>query len=131
MGGKRRVDVTAVTKIFNASLINLNLHAGGNIRNNFQGDFANARTFSLAGCGAFQLVDKREAIPLHFKVDEEIVCFETVEELKKKIDYYLAHPKKREEIARAARERAYREHTYAHRIEQMVEFIKGAKSSRE
>ena len=124
MGGKRRVDVTAVTKIFNASSLNLNLHAAGNIRNNFQGDFANARTFSLAGCGAFQLVDKREAISLHFKIDEEIVCFSTIEELKEKIDYYLAHPEEREEIAKAAQERAYKEHTYAHRIEEMVEFIR-------
>lgn len=123
-GGKRNISQVTAAKIFNASLINLNLHSSDEIKENFGGDFANPRTFALAGCGVFQLVDKREAIPSLFKVDEEIVCFETVEELKEKIDYYLEHPTKREEIGRAAQERAYREHTYAHRIEEMVGFIR-------
>lgn len=121
--GKRRIDETTAVKIFNASLVNLNLHSME--RNSGPpGDFANPRTFALAGCGAFQLVDKREAIPSLFKLDEEIICFQTIEELKEKIGYYLAHPNKREEIAKAAQERAYKEHTYAHRIKQMVEFIR-------
>jgi len=128
-GGKRSIGQVTAAKIFNASKINLNLHSSNEVKNKFSGDFANPRTFALAGCSAFQLVDERGTIPSFFKLDEEIVCFQTIEELKEKIDYYLAHPKKREEIAKAARERAYKEHTYTHRIEQMVEFIRRVKGS--
>ena len=116
--GKRWIDRERTVKIFNASKINLNIHSEA-----VEEDFANPRLFAIAGCGAFQLVNKRRAIPGLFEIGKEIVTFENIEDLLEKIDYYLAHPQKREEIAKNSQTRAYRDHTYNHRIREMIEFI--------
>ena len=113
-----------------SSKINLNIHRdsyGDQIGNNQRGIMANSpndRTFILAGIGAFQLVDdSRKDLRNLFKPGEEVVTFSSKGDLKEKIEYYLAHEKERQKIARAARERVIREHTYHHRIRQMLSII--------
>jgi spore maturation protein CgeB len=83
----------------------------------------NPRTFELAACGAFQLVDERELLSECFKVGEEIVTFSSVADLKDKIEYYRDRPEERRRIAARARERVLREHTYEKRLEQMLTLI--------
>ncbi len=124
----RRIAPEEYIKIFNASEINLNLHSSmerDGVEPN--GDFLNPRTFELASCGAFQLVDKRVLLPEAFDVGKEIVTFEDLPDLKEKINYYLAHPEEREEVNKKARERVLRDHTYDKRIEQMLSVIYASK----
>jgi spore maturation protein CgeB len=120
----RRLTPEEYIKIFNASEINLNLHSS-NERDGVDpsGDFLNPRTFELAACGAFQLVDERELLSECFKVGEEIVTFSSVADLKDKIEYYRDRPEERRRIAARARERVLREHTYEKRLEQMLTLI--------
>lgn len=120
----RRISPEEYVKIFNASKVNLNLHSSSE-RDGVEplGDFVNPRTFELAGCGAFQLVDKRVNLPELFEYDTEVATFETRQEMVEKIDYYLAHPEQREAIAQRARERALKDHTYGNRLSQMLEHI--------
>ncbi len=55
-----RVSTEDAVKVFNASAINLNLHSSVSADELVPaGDFVNPRTFELAACGAFQLVDRR------------------------------------------------------------------------
>ncbi len=55
-----RVSPEECVKIFNATKINLNLHSSVQAKELVTfGDFINPRTFELAACGSFQLVDKR------------------------------------------------------------------------
>jgi spore maturation protein CgeB len=119
-----RVGIEEMVKIFNASSINLNLHSSS-VHNGPEpdGDFVNPRTFEIPACGGFQLVDERKLLPELFKVGEEVICFSEVDDLRKKIRYYLDHPDEREDIARAAMERVLREHTYEERMKEMIEFI--------
>jgi len=121
------IDEGEALKIYNAAKINLNFHTIWD-RMRDQKDFVNPRTLVLSACGAFQLVDKREKLPELFNIGEEMITFDSVEDLKEKIDYYLGHPKERKEIAERARRRALKEHTYAHRIKEMVEFIRSRSS---
>ncbi len=120
----RRLTPEEYIKIFNASVVNLNLHSSmerDGVEPN--GDFVNPRTFELAACGAFQLTDNRLLLPELFAVPGEIATFDTRREMQEQIDYYLAHPAERERIAQAARTRVLNEHTYEHRIRQMVSHV--------
>ncbi|MEW6002428.1 MAG: glycosyltransferase, partial [Nitrospirota bacterium] len=59
-----------------------------------------------------------------FKINEEIICFETTDELKKLIEYYLRHRDERVEIAEAAYRRVIKEHTYDIRSKEILEILK-------
>jgi spore maturation protein CgeB len=120
----RRISPEEYIKIFNASDINLNLHSSSE-RDGIDpsGDFLNPRTFELASCEAFQLVDERALLHEAFVAGEEVVTFNSIADLRDKIDYYSSRPEERRRIARNGRERALRDHTYEKRIEEMLSVI--------
>lgn len=120
----RRMAPEEYVKVFLASGINLNLHSSLS----HPGidpimDFVNPRTFEIAACGAFQLTDHRSELPEMFKIGEEIEVFHTVEELRDKIAYYLPRPDEREKIAKAGMRRVLKEHTFVHRLAEMMSAI--------
>jgi spore maturation protein CgeB len=104
-------------RAFNAAKIVLNTMHFGEIEG------VNCRLFEAAGCGAFQIADWKPALPDLFVPEKEIVTFRTRQELKEKVDYYLAHPKERREIADRAYARAHREHTYELRLQKIFEIL--------
>jgi spore maturation protein CgeB len=121
--GGARISSEDCVKIFNAAKINLNLHS--TFKKNTlvgNGDFVNPRTFELACCGAFQLVDRRSLLPELF-AEDEMATFGTMEELFEKIDYFLAHPAERDAFAKRARGRVLREHTYSNRMQILIDYI--------
>ncbi len=122
-GGERIAPEDAV-KIFNASEVNLNLHSSVSIDPLVSGgDFVNPRTFELAACGAFQLVDQRALLPELFAPDE-LATFTTVQEMEALLDHYLARPEERRAMAERARARVLRDHAYARRMQALLDFIK-------
>ncbi len=120
----RRVEPSDYVKVFNSTAINLNLHSSSE-RDGVDptGDFVNPRTFELAATGAFQLVDHRRHLPPLFNIGPEMATFHDAREMEEKIDYYLAHPAERAQIATASRARALSEHTYIHRVKSMLEQV--------
>jgi spore maturation protein CgeB len=122
--GGQRLAPSDYVKIFNSSKINLNLHSS-NEKDGVDpfGDFVNPRTFELASAGAFQLVDNRSLLPELFDVGKELITFENANDLKEKISYYLNHDQERQEIAKRSRARVLREHTYQHRVRDMLSII--------
>ncbi len=123
----QRITPEESIKIFNATTINLNLHSS--IKSTqlvSQGDFVNPRTFELASCGAFQLVDQRGLLSELFNTEgseAELVVFTTMPELLETIDYYLAHPKERFSLGLRARARILHDHTYHIRMNTLLEYI--------
>jgi spore maturation protein CgeB len=83
----------------------------------------NLRAFELAACGVFQLLQRVPGVGEFFEEGKEIVCFDTKEEMLDKIRYYLAHESERRQIAEAARKRVLREHTWAHRVANMIHHL--------
>jgi spore maturation protein CgeB len=83
-------------------------------------DGVNCTLFEAAGCGAFQIADWKSSLPELFEPEREVVTFHTHQELKTKVDYYLAHPAQRQEIVDRAYGRAHHEHTYEKRLEKML-----------
>lgn len=117
-----RVSSEDCVRIFNASSINLNLHSSVHVQDLVShGDFVNPRTFEIAACGAFQLVDERSLLPELFAPDE-LATFGNMADLKEKIDFFLERPQERAAMAQRARIRAVREHTYAARMSTLLEF---------
>lgn len=104
-------------KAFNAAKIVLNTLHYAEIEG------VNCRLFEAAGCGAFQIVEFRPGLPELFEEGKEVVVYRRREELKELVDYYLARPEERRRIGEAAWKRAHREHTYAHRLTQMLEVL--------
>ncbi|TIH12117.1 hypothetical protein D0S45_19105 [Marinifilum sp. JC120] len=118
----RRVSSDECVKIFNGTKINLNLHSSINADELVsRGDFINPRTFELAACGAFQLVDKRSLMSEAFD-EGELAHFDSLEDLDQKIGHYLAHPKEREEFIERARARVLKDHTYEVRMQSLIDF---------
>ncbi|MGE4193460.1 MAG: glycosyltransferase [Pseudodesulfovibrio sp.] len=117
-----RVTPDECVKIFNATRINLNLHSSIQADELVTfGDFVNPRTFELAACGAFQLVDKRTLMDELF-ADDELASFSSIDELREKIDYFSSRPEERQKYAERARARVLKDHTYACRMNELLAF---------
>lgn len=120
--GGARIDTETCLKVFTASAINLNLHSCTGQGLDPQADFVNPRAFELASCGAFQLSDQRSLLPELFSGDE-IATFSSVEELPKLIAQWLREPEARRRMAQAAQRRVLAEHTYRHRMRDLLSHI--------
>jgi spore maturation protein CgeB len=123
-------DFWEVQKYYNGAKINLNIHRNpvdppsGNSKA-VPGISPNDRTFALAGSGAFQLVDPtRPDLWECFTKDYELVEFNNPDDLSAKILHYLSKSDLRSSIAGAAQQRAYNQHTFYHRLDQMFRIMK-------
>lgn len=113
---KGPVSVGDVARVIQASKIMLNpLNDQGRMQHVM-------RTFEIPACGGFQLAKKSEEHLAIFKEDKEIVCFESLEELKEKIGYYLSHERERQKIAQAGHERVLKgNHSYVDRMRNVLQ----------
>lgn len=122
----QRVSTEESVKIFNASRININLHSSTYHEGiDPFGDYLNPRIYEIASCGAFQLVDPREYLFESFEKETEVVTFSSLKDLREKAEYYLSKPLERLEIAATARDRVLAEHTYSHRMLELLGAIAG------
>jgi spore maturation protein CgeB len=85
----------------------------------------NTRAFELAAAGACQLVDAKEDIARLFKADEEVLTYRDLGELRRLIDHFLAHPDEARAIGENGRRRALAEHTLRHRLDAMLDVLRG------
>lgn len=93
-------------------------------------DLHTQRTFEIPACGALQIAPRNQEISLYFKEDKEIVLFETNDELKEKVNFYLTHPKERQSIAKKGYERVLRDgHTYLDRTREILKISLASKKN--
>jgi spore maturation protein CgeB len=114
-----RIDTDTCQKVFNGSSVNLNLHSWAGAGLDPNGDFVNPRTFELAACGAFQLSDRRSLMP-DLLAENEIATVSSSGELPGAIARWLREPEQRLAMAANARRRVLAEHTYAHRMRDLL-----------
>lgn len=105
-----------------SALVGLNIHqqfgdAGDPAR---YGTGANMRVFELAAVGTPQLSDAKGDIARHFAPGREVVLYRTVAELRERARELVADESLRRSLAAAGRERALREHTWTHRMEELL-----------
>ena len=92
-----------------------------NATNLQMGAAVNQRAFDVPACGAFLLTDHQEALEEAFELGKEVIAFEEVEEIPDLVRFYLHNPGKREAIAAQGRKRVLQEHTYKHRLNNIIE----------
>lgn len=109
-------------RLFSSADVALNIHQffGESPELGRYGKGANRRVFELAGIGTVQLADAKEDIARHFTEDSEIVLFRSAAELRDQAIRLLAAPEERLAIAARARARGLREHTWQHRLDELL-----------
>jgi spore maturation protein CgeB len=104
--------------VYTGSTLSLNHH---HPMNDIVG--VNTRTFELAAAAACQLVDAKDDIGRLFKPGEEVITYRDLGELRRHLDYYVAHPDEARAVGDNARRRALAEHTLRHRIDAMLDIL--------
>jgi spore maturation protein CgeB len=119
-----QVSTYEMIKIFNQSKINLNLsNASRGQVNQIKG-----RDFEIPGCGGFMITGFNEDLAEYFSIGDEVVTYESVNDLIEKIKYYLTHQDEREAIRERGYERILRDHTYTIRFSKIFDIIFGMKT---
>lgn len=123
------IPVPETTKYYNGAKIVINIHrtteAGQDNRNslNWGAESINPRTYEIAACGALQLTDYRPELPERYEVGREIAAFHSSDELIALIDHYLNHEEERRQMAVRGFRRTYRQHTFLHRIDTLLQVL--------
>src|SRR5438874_2442602 len=120
-GGGRGL-AAAVRRALGGDAVGVNIHqhvgpAGDPTR---QGTGANMRVFELAAVGTPQRSDAKADIARHVTPGREVVLYRSIAELRARAHELLADEPTRRSLAAAARERALREHTWRHRLEELL-----------
>ena len=97
-------------KVFRMSKINLNFTIP-NIKRGIP-----LRIWDVLGCGGFLLTNYQAEIPYYFKEGEDLVCFDSLEDLCEKVGYYLEHEEERKRIAWNGYRKVREKHSYIERI---------------
>jgi spore maturation protein CgeB len=84
------------------------------------------RIFEIAGCKGFQIADNRRLLRYLF-TDDELVVFNTIDDLIEKIDYYLSHEKERYRLMENLHNRVARQYTWKHWAGRIVDVINSGK----
>ena len=81
-------------------------------------DFPSNRLFDALACGAFVISDKIPSSETLF--EGSIVTYDDVDDLNKKIDYYLTHEDERVKLAEKGRKIVLENHTFDKRVEEVL-----------
>ncbi len=103
-----------LAELYRSSAINLN------ILDAMMVDSINLRSFDVMASGGFLLSEYRPEYERTFALGEEMDCFRTPEELVEKIEFYLAHPEIRTEIAGRGQRKVLGEHTITQRMRDLL-----------
>ena len=95
------------------------------VPNQCPADDINMRTFEATACGALLITPNLPYLKELFEIGKEIVVYDDILDLEKKINYYLKHDKEREKIARAGQIRTLKDHTYSKRVEKIIKTLNG------
>jgi spore maturation protein CgeB len=85
----------------------------------------NPRLFEISACATLQLVDERPELANLYTPGVDIVSFQSADDLRNKIEYYLTHEEERREIVRKSLFRTVNEHTYRNRLSRLLELVFG------
>lgn len=111
-----------LVRLYSRATVALNIHQffGEPPAAGRYGTGANQRVFELAAIGCGQLADAKADIARSYDPDREIVLFRTLDEVRERALAMLADPAATAALGARARERTLREHTWRHRLEELL-----------
>jgi spore maturation protein CgeB len=83
----------------------------------------NMRLYEATGMGALLLTDAKRNLDELFEPGREVIAYRDQDELVDLARYYLDHEDERQEISAAGQRRTLAHHTYAHRMQELVELL--------
>jgi hypothetical protein len=104
-------------KLFANSKMSINIHGDNSLN-----EAANVRLLETTGCGSMLLTEKTPNLNEYFD-DDEIVAYESLQDLIEKITFYENNQELAERIAAAGRARTLSSHTYDHRVCEITETL--------
>ena len=105
-------DLYASSKI----VINRHIDVSGEYANNM-------RLYEGTGTGALMLTEAKKNLDTLFSPGTEVVAYNSIEECAELARYYLSHDKERSQIALNGQQRTLSEHTYYHRMSDLLGII--------
>lgn len=84
----------------------------------------NLRLYEATGVGTMLLTDNKSNLADLFTPGKEVVAYDSPDDAVEKASYYLARADQREAIAAAGQKRTLGEHTWGHRMREMVDIVK-------
>ncbi len=109
--------LTEMPKIFHLSKINLNMTIKP-IQTGLP-----LRIFDILGCGGFLMTNYQSELTEHFEIGVDLEAYAGTEELVDKCAYYLEHEEQRKQIALNGYRKVCEQHTYIHRIKEMIKAV--------
>jgi len=104
-------------KIYAGSRLSLNVHQPHMVHGE------NFRVFEVAACGGASISSSKPDLVKALEPGREVIVFNGPEDLRAKVDHYLANPGERDELAVAGRARVLAEHTYDHRAHRILDVV--------
>lgn len=83
-------------------------------------DQTTSRTYAIPASGGFMLHQRNPEVLKLYNEGEEIACFDSVEEIAEKIDFYLTHPEEREKISQSGHARCVPTYSYDNRMAELL-----------
>lgn len=105
-------------KVFNCSKINMNF----TIRNIRSG--LSLRIWDVLGAEGFLLTNFQAEIPAYFENGKDLVYYEDLADMERKVEYYLNHEDERAAIAKSGYEKVKMYHSYEDRIGKILSIAK-------
>ena len=107
------------SNFYHSANIALNLHIPSQIDNNTE---LNERTYSIACCGVFQLIDNPKSLLSLFEDPNKIASASSPKEYIELFEYFLNNPQKKTSYILYALEQVYSKHTIFHRMSTFIEY---------
>ncbi len=111
---KQQITIQETNQIFNTSKININIHHQQSIEG------LNVRSFELLGTGNVQILENKKVAMELFDDGINCIFYENENEFVDKINFYLKNDTLLENIRKNAYEIAVNNHTWNHRIQEML-----------
>lgn len=84
----------------------------------------NQRVYDVPACGGFLLTDAGETLEGLFDPESEVACYDRSEDIGPQVARWLEDPAGRRGVVEAARRRILAEHTYEHRLAEIVSVMR-------
>lgn len=84
----------------------------------------NMRLYEATGVGSLLLTDRKDNLGEIFEVGHEVLAYSSKEEAAEMVRHFISRPEEAQKIAAAGQARTLGEHTYFHRMQELVPLLK-------
>lgn len=110
-------NMTEMPKVFMRTKVNLNI----TLRTICTG--VPLRVFDIMGAGGFLITNYQQDMYELFEEGKDFIMYESLEDLKEKVSYYLNHDDERIAIAQSGYNKVKKYHTFEKRIEEIMKIV--------